>query len=338
MLRGAAVIVCALCVALSGLTGAALTEERAYPSAETMERLEDIVAPDIVDGFLPVFMHARVSGRRVAFTIDDCNQAENLREIIKLFKKYDGRATIFPIGQNLEFLGKILKGAWEDGFEIENHTWSHSGLYDEDDENLCREIWAQNRAVSEALGVTYQMHFLRPRGGDNRYDQRTHAYLRQLGYYGIAYWSKVGLLNTTKHIASNIHSGDVLLFHTTNEDLKQLKDLVPRLYKAGYSFVTLNELFGLPDNETFELTDETEPVPLAPYERFHQTLHPEDYLHDVYLVQQRLSELGFLTSRYNGYYGAKTAKALKAFQQSRGLTADGICGADTWKALFGKEP
>ncbi|MBR4442992.1 MAG: peptidoglycan-binding protein, partial [Clostridia bacterium] len=77
--------------------------------------------------------------------------------------------------------------------------------------------------------------------------------------------------------------------------------------------------------------------PLTEYERFPQILHLEDYLHDVYLVQARLSELGFLSGNYNGYYGAKTAEAVRAFQKSRGLDADGVCGPATWAALFDEE-
>ena len=330
-LLAAALIVCLtlLCAAPARAAG------RVLPSEEMMESLEEIVSPDVVDGFLPVFFSRKDGPKVVAFTIDDCNQAGNLRSMIALFEKYGGKATIFPIGENVRFLKDTLKSAWQDGFEIENHTWNHSGLYHEDDEGMCHQIWDQNRAVSEALGVNYQMHFLRPRGGDNRYDQRTHAYLRQLGYYGIAYWSKVGVNQSSDYIAKNIHSGDILLFHTTDADLKQMQDLVPRLYKKGYTFVTLNELFGLPDNEISELTEENGPEPLAPYVRFDQTLHQEDYLHDVYLVQERLSQLGFLSGRYNGYYGAKTAAAVAKFQKSRGLTADGVCGRATWAALFG---
>lgn len=337
--RRAAAFLCALSIAFLALdlVNPAEAQTHVYPSDETMEHLASCVQPEIVDGFLPVFYSAKTRGKMIAFTIDDCNQVNNLREIIKLFKKYGGTATIFPIGENISFLKETLKDAWEDGFEIENHTWDHSGLYHEDDEGMCRQIWSQNRAVSEALGVSYQMHFLRPRGGDDRYDQRTHAYLRQLGYYGIAYWSKVGVLQSTSYITQNIASGDVLLFHTTADDLAQLKELVPKLYKMGYTFVTMNELFGLPDNETWELDDDTEPEPLTEYERFPQILHLEDYLHDVYLVQARLSELGFLSGNYNGYYGAKTAEAVRAFQKSRGLDADGVCGPATWAALFDEE-
>lgn len=36
----------------------------------------------------------------------------------------------------------------------------------------------------------------------------------------------------------------------------------------------------------------------------------------------------------DGEYGDETGKALKAFQKSKGLTQDGICGKDTWAALI----
>ena len=305
------------------------------PSPENKAALSACVRPELVEGFLPVCFGKNTTEKVVAITVDDCNQPENLRKIVELIAKYNGKATIFPIGENVEMCGKVLKKAWEQGFEIENHTWSHCGLYDVDDETMAAQIYRQNAAVSELLGVEYQMHFLRPRGGDDRYDQRTHAYISQLGYYGIAYWTQVGVLSSTNNLMKRVESGNIFLYHTTDEDLAQLRELVPRLSKAGYRLVTLNELYGLPANETSPLADHSQVEPLLPYERIPQTLHQEDYLHDVYLMQQRLSELGFLTSRFNGYYGKATAAAVRAVQASVGLSADGVCGEDTWNALFG---
>ena len=319
------------CLAM-GMAGA--EQDRVLPTQKTMEQVAKIVYPEVVEGFLPVFFHSTAGGKKIAITIDDCNQPDNLREMIDLFARYGEHATIFPIGENVEFNTKVLQYAYGKGFEIENHTWTHSGLYYETDEEMARQIWDQNQAVGKALGVRYQMHFLRPRGGDNRYDQRTHAYLRQLGYYGIAYWDRVALDNTPATLAKKVKGGDVILYHTTAEDLEHMKKLVPALHKAGYHFVTLNELFGLPANETGEWTG-VQPVeaPL-PYERFPQILRKEDYLHDVFLVQERLSQLGFLTGNYNGYYGDRTVAAVRAFQQANNLQADGLCGEQTWRALF----
>ena len=34
-------------------------------------------------------------------------------------------------------------------------------------------------------------------------------------------------------------------------------------------------------------------------------------------------------------FGAETETALKAYQKAKGLSADGICGVNTWKKLLG---
>lgn len=42
---------------------------------------------------------------------------------------------------------------------------------------------------------------------------------------------------------------------------------------------------------------------------------------DVFAMQQRLAELGYLTVEYTGMYGEVTMEAVKAFQKANGLTA-----------------
>lgn len=296
--------------------------------------MEEIVYPAVREGFLPV-CGSRITGEKVvALTFDDCNQAENLREIVRLIAGAGGRATIFPIGENVSFLGEILRVAVDCGFEIENHTYSHSGLYSESDEGLAYQIFAQNQAVSRALGVDYQMHFLRPRGGDNRYDQRTHAYMRQMGYHGLAFWSKNGSKSTAESIMADLQPGEIILFHTTDRDLEIVKALVPLLRAEGYRMITLNELFGLPENEQGTWSGEREIMPLRAFERFDQILQCGDYLYDVLQMQRRLEALGYLSGKYNGYFGQQTKEAVIAFQTACGLDADGVCGPDTWNALF----
>ncbi|HEY0321802.1 MAG TPA: glucosaminidase domain-containing protein [Pyrinomonadaceae bacterium] len=51
-------------------------------------------------------------------------------------------------------------------------------------------------------------------------------------------------------------------------------------------------------------------------------------------LQNALVKLGFLAaSEVDGEFGEITEAAVEAFQKSKNLTADGVCGADTWKAL-----
>ena len=54
---------------------------------------------------------------------------------------------------------------------------------------------------------------------------------------------------------------------------------------------------------------------------------------EVRSIQTKLKELGFYNGAADGIYGTKTQKAVKAFQKSCGITADGIAGPKTLKYL-----
>lgn len=54
-------------------------------------------------------------------------------------------------------------------------------------------------------------------------------------------------------------------------------------------------------------------------------------------LQNRLSELGYYDGEVHGVCDATTVKALKNFQSSRGIAADGICGRRTYYALDGND-
>jgi hypothetical protein len=50
-----------------------------------------------------------------------------------------------------------------------------------------------------------------------------------------------------------------------------------------------------------------------------------------------LKESGYYHGPIDGDFGGGTESAVKAFQRSKGLTSDGIVGAETWKHLFAAE-
>ena len=50
-------------------------------------------------------------------------------------------------------------------------------------------------------------------------------------------------------------------------------------------------------------------------------------------IQQKLTNWGYYNYTIDGIYGSRTVTAVKKFQQNNGLTADGICGAATLKAM-----
>jgi cytoskeletal protein RodZ len=63
------------------------------------------------------------------------------------------------------------------------------------------------------------------------------------------------------------------------------------------------------------------------------TLHPGDTGTQVKQLQQALNSLGYDVGTPDGVYGPKTEAAVKEFQTKQNLTADGIVGPQTLRAL-----
>lgn len=55
----------------------------------------------------------------------------------------------------------------------------------------------------------------------------------------------------------------------------------------------------------------------------------------VSALQRRLADLGYYNGPISGYYGELTEAAVSDFQESQGLTVDGVVGSGTWNALNG---
>ncbi len=297
--------------------------------------------PSAEPGFLPVFSHAENTEEKIiAITVDDCFQAQNLKNIVDCALENGGKLTIFPIGENVirSEQAQVLKYAWEKGMELENHTYTHSGLYNSGDKRLAEQIYEQQMTLCHILDKEYQCHFLRPRGGDARNDQRMHMYAKQMGYYGIAHWSVDGSKGTDKQLAKGLKPGAIYLFHTTDNDWQILQRFIPWAVGKGYKLVTMNEMFGYPENEAGELTTPAKgrPVPtLAPYERVYTTLKKTTYSWYAYELQEKLIELGYLTGEPDGVYGETCAAAVSAYQKDKGLEVTGQADPELLKELLG---
>ena len=64
------------------------------------------------------------------------------------------------------------------------------------------------------------------------------------------------------------------------------------------------------------------------------TFHPGDRGDQITAIQQGLAAAG-LSVTADGDYGTSTTQAVKDFQASHGLDADGIVGAQTYAAIMG---
>ncbi|HWR40280.1 MAG TPA: NlpC/P60 family protein [Patescibacteria group bacterium] len=58
---------------------------------------------------------------------------------------------------------------------------------------------------------------------------------------------------------------------------------------------------------------------------------------EIAAIQIQLNNLGYDTGAADGTFGERTAVAVSSFQQDRGIDADGVVGAQTFRALMGRD-
>ena len=86
---------------------------------------------------------------------------------------------------------------------------------------------------------------------------------------------------------------------------------------------------GTPTRGTTTQATQTQPALAAPT----ATLKPGDQGAAVKVLQRGLAHLGYSPGKIDGQYGPSTVDAVTRFQRAGGLTADGILGPNTLRAL-----
>lgn len=289
--------------------------------------------------YLPVVRRGETDQRVIAITVDDCFQPDNLKEIVTLIHRNDGHVTLFPIGENLKKPGvaEVVRGCvYKLGDEVENHTWSHQRVFRLSEAEMAAEIWKQRAALNQVLQADYDQHFFRLMGGDGESDLRTHNYLDQLGYRGIAGWSLSGSDADMDQIKAALEPGAIYLFHCTDSDTKKLREFIPYAVQQGYRLVTLNALMGWEDNALAPYTPREMPAPRA-FEDDWRTHRQGDYAWNVVRLQDALRSLGILAmdGPSTGYYGPQTAEAVRKYQSRAGLPATGEADRETMRKILG---
>ena len=101
-------------------------------------------------------------------------------------------------------------------------------------------------------------------------------------------------------------------------------------YKVLYSSAAIPFTVETP---TPEVIPTATPTP-APTSSNWKTLREGMSGSEVKQLQENLIQLGYLSGKPDGKYGADTTAAVKAFQKANKLTADGVAGPTTQKAIY----
>ncbi len=179
----------------------------------------------------------------VALTFDDGPDPQNDTTILKILADNHLHATFFFIGKKLIGKQALITQLMANGNEIANHSYYHPMMTDISAAVQDSNIQMTNSLLYEA-GVA--PHWFRPPYGD--FDQTTVSIAKQHGLDTVLWtidsqdWKNTKAEIIIDRVISRIHSGAIILFHSTKpETVKALPHIIATLKHDGYSFVTMSE-------------------------------------------------------------------------------------------------
>lgn len=183
----------------------------------------------------------------VYLTFDGGYEAGYTEKILDTLKEKQVTATFFITGHYLNTAGDLVKRMVDEGHIVGNHTVNHYSMPDISEEQIKEEVINLQTATYEKTG--YEMKYIRPPKGE--YSERTLEITNNLGYttvmWSLAYddWDqeKQGRTEYGKDkILSNIHSGAVILLHSTSKDNAEiLGDVIDQVRSMGYEFRSIED-------------------------------------------------------------------------------------------------
>lgn len=179
----------------------------------------------------------------VALTFDDGPREDTTTRLLDGLLERGAAATFFVIGQQVPGNEGLIRRMKAEGHQVGNHTYSHVRLITADMDTVVEEVHKAEALLTEAAGEG--SFWLRPPYG------RIGAERAELIHTPMIYWSvdpqDWKLLNKDKVVAAvldAVRPGDIILLHDFySTSVDAALEIVDRLQKDGYDFVTVEELF-----------------------------------------------------------------------------------------------
>ncbi len=184
----------------------------------------------------------------IALTFDDGPHRKYTAEILDVLEQHNAKATFFIVGQNGEKNPELLSRMYEEGHELANHTFTHP--LKTNVANLMKEIQQTDEVI---VGITgYQPTLFRPVEG--QYTDAMIEAIAKEGYKVVMWswhldtldWKSPGVHRIVNTVLKGVKAGNIVLFHDGGgnraQTVKALEQILPKLEKQGYQFVTVSEL------------------------------------------------------------------------------------------------
>ena len=169
-------------------------------------------------------------------------------EVIEKLEKYNVTASFFLIGDRIndESVKAVLKEK-ENGYEIANHSKTHSFMTGLSAEDIKSEIKFTSEKIKEITGE-YPKFFRPPyiNVNDTMFESIDLPFI--CGINGLDWEPDVPAEKRAQMILDAMEDAAIILMHDMEgnvETVKALDILIPKLLEAGYTFVNISDVFKL---------------------------------------------------------------------------------------------
>jgi peptidoglycan/xylan/chitin deacetylase (PgdA/CDA1 family) len=204
--------------------------------------------------FGTAILRGAADGNRISLTFDDGPSPGYTGPILDILRSYDVKATFFVCGRNVERYPEGLRRIHAEGHGIGNHGYEHRFPYFRSAAFFAREIDRTQDAIEKVAGA--RPRFFRPPFGARWIGlapvlkQRG---LRLVNWSDTGYDWKLDADGIVRETLKTLGAGSIILLHDgcgaspsekvdRSMTVKALPALIDGARKAGFSFVSLEEL------------------------------------------------------------------------------------------------
>ena len=173
-------------------------------------------------------------------------------KILDALKKHNVKAAFFLVGNYMERNADLVRRMVAEGHTVGNHTMHHPDMSKISSKSAFEKELTELEALYQQITGAELPKYYRPPQGI--YSEENLKMAKELGYKTV-FWSLayVDWNNDAQPTAEQayskllprVHNGAVVLLHSTSKtNAEILDDLLTRWEDMGYSFGTLEELFG----------------------------------------------------------------------------------------------
>lgn len=194
---------------------------------------------------IPVYS-VETDEKQIALTFNCAWGDETTDEILDILKENDIKCTFFIVGEFAEKYPEAVRKIYNAGHEIANHSMHHTDPTTQEFSEITADIDECNALLKSITGVSEIKLYRAPSGS---YDNKTIEAAQSLGMMCIQWdvdsidWKNPSADTIVSRVCNKAKNGSVVLFHLGKENtLEALGEIIRRLKKDGYEFVTVSEL------------------------------------------------------------------------------------------------